>query len=626
MDVSVCKLNTVLGERQQWVVPVYQRHYKWKTDEGSQQIRDLWEDLKDKALESLDQRFVYPHYFGAIMFSETKGQHYGTVPQRNLVDGQQRITTFHLVLAAIREVARSKEIMRFVDVADSYLFNQENASMLDIDREKFKLWPSSYDRPLYRNIVQKPLNELISLESEYFYKNGNLKRGKVPNLLKAYFYLIDAINEFIQERVDEFDDGSIEDSLNAILGGFLEGFQVVVIKLHHNDDAQEIFGSLNGRAESLSPFDLIRNDVFHRARKSGEDDQRLFDEHWKIFEQPFWTENVRQGRFKRARTDHLIAHAVIAETAREANIGKIASEYQRYAGEKDFPTVADELSVLITHAHTYRAMESLDNNSPLSRISRIFRIWDLTTFHPLVLAVNAKRVNNEQKSELFLCLENYIVRREICGLTSKGYNKVVVGFVKRIQESESPLDAFKGHLASLTGDMSRMPTDTELWKSFVQRQVYAHIPIPRLRFILEQLEYEYRSKFDEGVILTDTLTIEHVMPKKWAENWLLTGDIKAPCESSIEAMIQNYRISDEMKKLMDNREMVIDTFGNLTLLTEALNPSIGNANWDVKQEKFRKSLLAINRSIASRDTWSEIEIEERSRDLGKLASKIWPAI
>jgi uncharacterized protein with ParB-like and HNH nuclease domain len=89
---------------------------------------------------------------------------------------------------------------------------------------------------------------------------------------------------------------------------------VVIIQLDQNDDAQEIFASLNGLGKSLSPFDLIRNDVFHRASKSGEDDEQLFDDQWKSFEEPFWSEQVRQGRFKRARADHLIAHAVVAET------------------------------------------------------------------------------------------------------------------------------------------------------------------------------------------------------------------------------------------------------------------------------------------------------------------------
>lgn len=636
MKANVYDLNMVLSERQQWVVPVYQRHYEWEIGEG-RQIRKIWEDIQDKALERLEQRTAYPHYFGAIIFSETEGQPFGTIRQRFLVDGQQRITTFHLVLTAIREVARSRGVSRFSDIVNAYLFNEKSASMQNPNRERFKLWPSSYDRNLYQNIIQSTPDELKTLMPEFFHwRKGTLKKGNVPKLLKAYYHLVDAISAFVQERTDELEkgDNTIEDTLDAILSGFLSGFQIVLIQLDKNDDAQEIFASLNGLGKPLSPFDLIRNDVFHRAQKRGEDNQKLFDEHWKIFEEEFWTEPVRQGRFKRARADHLMVHAVIAETAREVNIGKIASEYQRYAREKNFPTVAQELDVLITHADTYRTMEDLDDGGILSRISRIFRIWDMTTFHPLVLAMNAKKVDNRQKSKILKYLESYVVRREICGLTNKMYNKVAVGFVKRIQESENLLGAFKEHLANLSGDASRMPNNADLSKAFTHRQVYGYgygygygyIPAHRLRFILEELEHKHQTKFDEAKILNGELMIGRVMPGKWAENWPLPDGKKAPCESSTEAIMKNYGINDGMKELMDAREHFVNTFGNLTLLPRVRSLSIGNAGWSVKKKEIRTSTLAINRYIASSDTWSEVEIEKRSMHLAKIARSIWPAI
>ncbi|RWB39716.1 MAG: DUF262 domain-containing protein [Mesorhizobium sp.] len=328
-----------LGERQQWVVPVYQRHYEWETGED-RQLPKFWADLEDEAIDRLEGRSPFPHYFGAIIFSEPQAQAFGAVRHRFLVDGQQRITTFQLVLAAIREVARKREVARLVDVVNAYLFNEKSASMIDPDRERLKLWPSSYDRKLYQNIAENTPAKIRSLQSKFFYKNGSLIKGQSPNLLRAYIFLFDEIDAFVTERGT--DQGETPEAvLSAVLGGFLSGFQIVVIQLDPNDDAQESFASLNGLGKPLSPFDLIRNDVFHRARKTGEDDRKLFDERWKLFEKPFWAEQVRQGRFKRARADHLVSHAVIAETGREANIGKIATEYQRYARERAFQTVGE---------------------------------------------------------------------------------------------------------------------------------------------------------------------------------------------------------------------------------------------------------------------------------------------
>ena len=227
-----------------------------------------------------------------------------------------------------------------MDAIDSYLHNEKGAGMFNPDRERFKLWPSSFDRLLYQNILESTTDELRELQKNSFYKNGKLKKGDAPKLLRAFWYLYEEMEIFVQELEDEH---SSEQVVDALLTGFLSGFQIVIIQLDQNDDAQEIFASLNGLGKPLSPFDLIRNDVFHRALKTGEDEQRLFDELWEPFEDPFWSKQVRQGRLKRARADHLITHAVIAETAREVNVSKIATEYQHYVRKRTFRTVAEEL-------------------------------------------------------------------------------------------------------------------------------------------------------------------------------------------------------------------------------------------------------------------------------------------
>lgn len=623
MEVRALSLNSVLGEKQQWVVPVYQRHYEWETGEDKQ-LPKFWEDLRDKAIERLEERTKFPHYFGAIIYSEPKNQPFGVVPRRFLVDGQQRITTFQLVLAAIREVARVYEVSRLLDVADTYLFNEENPGMMMPERERFKLWPSSYDRTLFQNTIECSPDQLRSLQRLFFYKNGKLIKGQAPNMLRAYWFLYEAISTFISERTEE--DETAEYVLDAVLAGFLSGFQIVVIQLDENDDAQEIFASLNGLAKPLSPFDLIRNDVFHRARKMGEDDEKLFDERWKTFEQPFWNEQVRQGRLKRARANHLIAHAVIAETARDVNVGKIAIEYQHYAREQKFETIAAELDVLLMHAATYRSMEQHEQDAVTSRIANLLRIWDLSTFHPLILWISAQSIEDSEKIKLFNLIESYIVRREICGLTSKNYNKVVTGLIRHTRGQESVVKAFIEHMSELIGVASKMPSNSELAESFARQPAYGAIATPRLRYILQQIEHRKRTRFDEVTISSDNLTIEHVMPQKWAEHWSLPNGDFAPCESTWEATLQGYHISDESKALIDGRRRIINTLGNLTLVTSSLNPSMGKAGWDTKRERIGGSLLAINRDIASSIDWTEIEIERRAADLAAVACVVWSAI
>lgn len=621
MRADAYSLDSVLREKQQWVVPVYQRHYEWETGED-RQIPRLWEDLREETLERLEKRSPYPHYFGAIIYSEPPNQPFGVVRRRFLVDGQQRITTFQLILAAIREVAREKGVARLLDVINAYLFNEKSASMQDTARERFKVWPSAYDRELYKNIVEHEFPKVRRLNPKFFYKNGSLIKGQSPNLLRAYVHLYEAIHAFVGERGRE-EDESAEMVLDGLLAGFLAGFQLVVIQLDQNDDAQEIFASLNGLGKPLSPFDLIRNDVFHRARKTGEDDEDLFNSRWKLFERPFWTEEVRQGRFKRARADHLIAHTLVAETAKEVNVSKIAAEYQRYARERSFPTVAAELDVLLGYAETYRKMEMGQRDVVVTRIADVLRTWDLSTLHPFVLAVSSLSIDDSDKLDIFATLEAYIVRREICDLTTKNYNKVVTGFIREIRDSETPLTAFSKQLSNLTGDASRMPTDLQVAEAFARKAAYARMPTPRLRYILLAIEHKLRTKFDESTVADANLTIEHVMPRRWAKNWPLPNGSLAPCESTFEAINAGHQLDDKTKALIEARQRTVDGFGNLTLLTPSLNPSIGHDSWPDKKMKLKGSLLALNREIAANECWGEQQIEQRAAHLASMANVLW---
>ncbi len=218
MRAYVHPLSFVLDEKQQWVVPVYQRHYEWETGEDKQ-LPKLWDDLRDETLERLDGLAPFPHYFGAIIYSEPLNQAFGAIRRRFLIDGQQRITTFQLVLAAIREVARQEKIDRLVPVIDAYLFNEKSPSMIDAERERFKLWPSAYDRSLYQDIAQFPPAKLRGLQKAFYYKNGVLIKGQAPNLLRAFHFLFDAISAFVAERVKE-EGESAQTVLEAVLEGF----------------------------------------------------------------------------------------------------------------------------------------------------------------------------------------------------------------------------------------------------------------------------------------------------------------------------------------------------------------------------------------------------------------------
>jgi len=621
MKANPHTLQKILSEKQQWVVPVYQRHYEWDTG-TDRQISHFWDDLIDKAEEVMDQtRTLYPHYFGAVICSEPEVSQFGVTPQRFLIDGQQRITTFNIMLAAVSQVARTRALSGIETALKSYLFNDRSESMIDPERERFKLWPSSYDRVLFQQIVSLSLDEIRKARPQDFYKNGSLIKGKAPKLLVAFIDLISRIDTFIEEK-EEVGIGA-QIALGGLLQGFLAGFQVVLIELDDQDDAQEIFASLNGLAKPLAPFDLIRNDVFLRSKRCNEDPEVLFAGQWKNFESPFWTTEVKQGRMKRARADHLIAHSVVAETGREVSIAKIASEYQRYARDAKFNSVSEELDSLLVHAATYRALEEKPEESIVTPIAKLLGVWDMAVFHPWILWVNAYVDETEHKARIFELLESYIVRREICRLTPKNYNKVVTGWIRAVREAENPVDGFVTSLQNGEGDISRFPANSEVLDAFSTSPAYEAIGSKKMRYILSKLENVMRTKYDEIILMTDNLNIEHIMPRSWSKYWPLPNGETSPSNTFWELMTTYPDASEVTKDLVRERTNKIHVFGNLTLLTDTANSSLKNREWVTKKSMFEGSLLALNRKVGDIPEWDEEAIGKRSNELGVQALSVW---
>ena len=633
MDARALNLDTVLGQKQQWVVPVYQRHYGWGVGPDSQ-LEKFWDDLQDKAIEQLEQIEAYPHYFGALIFSRPEQPHYGTVPKQYLVDGQQRITTFKLALIALREVAREHGLERHKSTIRSYLFNEESPGMMDPETERFKLWSSAYDRPMFRLIAENTAPDVQAVHTpQYFYKNGKIKHGRAPDMLNAYWFLLQSVRNFLEERNTLGD--TPDQVLDKLLAGFLSGFQIVVIALDQRDDAQEIFASLNGLGKPLTPFDLVRNDIFHRAQRGHEDNERLFEDRWRFFETTFWSEEVRQGRFKRARSDHLIAHAVSAETAREVNVSKVAAEYQRFARESNFSTVAEEIDILVGHGGTYQAIEA-NADGPIGDVGRFLRAWDISTFHPVILAVAALPIDLDRQNRLLQYLEAYIVRREVCGLTPRNYNKVAISMVRALRDIDAPEEALQAHVQQLSGEISRMPPDEEILTKILSNPIYDRSTNSKMAHILKRLEHGLRDKFDEEVTIDGELWIEHIMPQKWAEHWPLPNGRFSTYEDTLQALLAGEHLDPEDSELIQRRGNLIHTLGNLTLLSPPANQQVGKRSWEGKLARLRTSLLALNRDVlvtaketddeSTAGAWNEEAIVKRGKKLAGLVSQIWPTV
>ena len=98
MKANETNLEELLEGKKQYLVPLYQRTYSWK--QGN--LEQLWEDLRQLVEHRRDQPHA-SHFIGSMVFAPTTDPGPTGVKQYVIVDGQQRLTTLTLLLAAIRD-------------------------------------------------------------------------------------------------------------------------------------------------------------------------------------------------------------------------------------------------------------------------------------------------------------------------------------------------------------------------------------------------------------------------------------------------------------------------------------------------------------------------------------------
>ncbi|MBK6897503.1 MAG: DUF262 domain-containing protein [Alphaproteobacteria bacterium] len=660
MKAGPVTVRQLLENRQRFCVPIYQRHYVWTRDK---QWEPFWNDVRTKAIERLNGRERrFSHFMGAVVLEARGSVSSRQVTSFQVVDGQQRLTTFQLYLAAARDYAKQAGFEGTVGLIEGYLFNEKEHLMEDPEVERFKVWPTKFDRGLFQDIVTIGRTELRKKYRVHFYKGRDniYDYSTVPKLLGAYGYFFDRIKHAVESddleddfaettELDEQDEDSetetegaleakdqdkaaMELRLDALWEALIEEFKVVEITLEDGDDAQVIFETLNERGEPLLAADLVRNNIFHRADARREKAEKLFEKYWKDFEDPFWSEMEKQGRYKKARIEFFLSNFIAGKVAGEVTLSKLFSEYKAFikiqAGKPHggYPTVEAELQDLGAYGRLYRRLLERDEGDPLGQFAKLLHPWDVTTVYPLVLRLWAEEeLGDEEKNECLSILLTFIVRRAVCGLTTKNYNKFFLSALRHLEAKGFSRHNLANFLTAQNSESARLPTDTEFESAWLSAPMYGRRLTPlRVRAVLEAIEREKRQKFHETDQLGADLSVEHVLPTEWEEHWPLPDGTQPTSDETFQAMFASEENDTRVGQIVRRRRL-LNTFGNLTVLTKPLNSSVSNGPYESKRAALSDhSLLVMNREITKIEDWNEAEIEARGKKLLEIARGLWP--
>ncbi|MDQ4625020.1 DUF262 domain-containing protein [Janthinobacterium lividum] len=613
--------------KKRYLIPLFQRQYVWREDV---QLNRIWDDVRSKAELRIANRVTLPHFLGAIVICSvtTFGKQ---VQAFDVIDGQQRLTTFQILLCAFRDVAQNFG-SEFSAELQSYIAN--DGVMEDKKVERYKLWPTQVDRGQLKAIVDEgSLQNLLACEASEF---SQQKTGVSPNMIVAYRFFYNKIADFVKDPSIEL---PVEERIEALFNALKSDLALVSIELEGGDDPQVIFETLNGFSQPLLPTDLMRNYVFQKAykeellsrvaaaangtltteeRKSPED---LYAEYWLPLDHTFWKKQEKQGRFKRPRIDNFFAHFLAMKKATDVNIGRLFHEYKQWVEvSKPYASVEILLQDASHYASVYAGLVQPVPGGSFIKFSQVQSSFEVSTIIPLVLYLAGEaELPEPQLAACLDILESFLIRRAVCGLTTKNYNRLFLQIIEQIRGEEDVPAALLVALSKPGPENPSVvwPDDAMFRLNWNARPIYNELNSARIQYILLRIEAAMRTAKTEDLTINSKLTVEHIMPINWWTYWPLVGG-----RIGVDSLTRF--ASPQPDPEASARDVAVHTLGNLTLLTQALNSSVSNGPWiDKRGEILAHSALAISRSLVEVETWNEAAIEARSKRLLSHALKVW---
>lgn len=620
MNANAVPLLAIFEKKLRLEVPLFQRQYVWSREH---QWEPLWEDIGRKFTEYLEGRKDAPVHFLGAMVLDQKQTPTTHVEKRQVIDGQQRLTTLQIFVSAFRDFCRENECVDLADECESFTLNK--GMMAHPDTERFKVWPTQLDRAPFSSVVLSGSQKALEVKHPLTWRKYARKPDPRPRIVEAYLFFHEQLTEFFLGSDSESPlagDTALAARLEECFQALKSALQVVVIDLDQGDDAQVIFETLNARGEPLLPADLLRNYIFLRAARANESPEELYDNYWRRFDDPFWREEVRQGRLNRPRSDLYLQHYLASRQGIEIPIKHLFVEYKFWiTKERPFATVRDEVAALARQGDHFRRMLAAAKSDILFPLMTFLDQFDVRTAYPMLLTLLDADLPDSEWVPISTVLESYLLRRAICGLTTKNYNRVFLSLTRALRSEGVSAQRVRAQLAGLSGDSAAWPNDAAFASAWQTRHAYQMLQNPKIVHLLRRLSDTYLTSKQEQITIDGALTVEHILPQDWLDHWPLPDGSKGLTNQELWTSPPD----DPRAQATRQRNATLQTLGNLTIVTQPLNSSVRNSGWEIKKPALlTASLLPINQQLHSADRWDESAIETRSKELFVRALRVWP--
>ena len=565
MKATEANLLKFLRKSPQFVIPIYQRNYSWT----EAQCRQLWADLMRAGRDDK----VKAHFIGSIVYVERGLSTVTTEEALLVIDGQQRLTTSTLLIAALAEhfkthnVAELLDAFSFKKLRNYYLLNPDE----DGDRH-YKLILSETDKDTLLALLQ----------------DTPMPAQSSTRITENYALFQSLIEEHQQE-------------LESICQGLAKLVIVDVALDRSQDNPQLIFESMNSTGLELSQADLIRNYILMGLEPKLQTE--LYNTYWRPMEKAFG-----QAAYV-VHFDAFMRHYLTTKTGEIPNVREVYLAFKAFAQKQ--PDTHTRTRDLVADIHAYAlyycAMAlGTETDAGLKQAFHDLRELKVDVAYPFLLDVyhdyKQGRLNNDEALQIVRLVESYVFRRAICAIPTNSLNKTFAG-LSRTLKKDRYLESVQAALLLLPS-YRRFPKDEEFQREIKLRDLYNF----RSRsYWLRRLENHGRK---ERVVVED-YTIEHILPQN--------EDLSPEWQQELGPDWQ--RIQEEW----------LHTLGNLTLT--GYNSEYSDRPFAYKRDQvtdkdgnpigFASSPLKLNLGLGAVAQWDEAAIKARAERLATDAAKVW---
>jgi hypothetical protein len=550
-------IRKIFSDDFNFTIPLYQRPYSWTTEEAGELLDDVLEFIGPDTSVGIDD--LSPYFLGSVVLIKSEDE-----PNAEVVDGQQRLTTVTILIAALRQ---SIEQAKYSDALTKYLYEQGDP--IEGNPNRYRLTLRERDAEFFRTHVQDD-GSIAKLKS---LNQAQLSDSRQNIRANALLYL---------ERLANLPDNQRVRLVQFIVKNCL----LVIVSTPDLDSAYRIFSILNDRGMDLSHSDILKSEIIGRIPV---DQQDAYNERW---------EDAEDELGRDAFSD-LFAHTRMIHRKQKMR-ESVLKEFREYVVKeiKDSKKLIDDVlipfadSFATIQTASYQSTEGADQvNQMLKWLNRI----DNIDWIPPALSYLARNKANPKALHCFFAgLERLASFLMVCRY---GINERIERYGKLLTAIE------KG--ADLCADDSPLQLSDEECRQFIKEldgDVYRQVPKRRL-YILLRLDSELSdgsATYDHSII-----SIEHVLPQnpqadsQWCE-WFQSSTL---------------------------REKWVHRLGNLLLLSHRKNSSASNYEFDKKKTAyFAKggvSPFPLTTQAISETEWTEEVVRQRQVKLLGVLKKTW---